>query len=46
MLVGKPERWSALERSRCRWEYNIKLDLKELRWERVDLIDVAQDRDQ
>jgi len=28
-----------------RWEDNIKVDLKELKWEVVDLIDVVQVRD-
>jgi hypothetical protein len=39
-LVGKPERWSALVRYRCGWEYNIKMDLKYGRG-RMDLIHVS-----
>lgn len=28
VLVGKPENKRPLRRRRCRWEYNIKVDLK------------------
>jgi hypothetical protein len=28
------------------WLNNIKLDLREIEWEGVDWIDIAQDRDQ
>ena len=45
VLVGKPERKRPLGRPRRRWEDNIKMDLKEIGWEDVDWIDVAQDRD-
>jgi hypothetical protein len=31
--------------SGSRWENNIKIDLKERRWEGADLIQVAQDRE-
>jgi hypothetical protein len=30
VLVGKPEEKSPMERPRCRWEYNIKMDLQEV----------------
>ena len=30
VLVGKPEGKSQLERPRCRWENNIKVDLQEV----------------
>jgi hypothetical protein len=43
--VGKPERKRPLGRPRCRWEDNIKMDLQEVGYEGMDLIDVAQDRD-
>jgi len=43
-LVGKPEGKSPLGRPRRRWEDNVKLDLKEVRCEGMDLIDLAQDR--
>jgi hypothetical protein len=28
VLVGKPEEKGRLGRPRCRWEYNIKMDLQ------------------
>jgi hypothetical protein len=31
-LVGKPEGKERLERRRSRWEYNIKMDLREVGW--------------
>jgi hypothetical protein len=34
------------KRSRCRWEDNIKTDLREIGWGGMDWIHVAQDRDQ
>jgi hypothetical protein len=45
ILVGKPERKRLLGRPRRRWE-DIRMDLKEIRWEDVDWIHLAQDRDQ
>jgi hypothetical protein len=30
VLVGKPEAKRRLERPRCRWEDNIKIDLQEI----------------
>jgi hypothetical protein len=33
-------------RCRCRWEDNIKLDLRVIGGSNMDLIDQAQDRDQ
>jgi hypothetical protein len=44
--VAKPEGKRPLGRPRCRWVYNIKIDLREIRWGGVDWIDLAQDRDQ
>jgi hypothetical protein len=44
VLVGKLEGRRPLERPRRRWEYNIKLDLREVGWG-IDWIDVGQDRD-
>jgi hypothetical protein len=41
MYVERP-----LGRPRCRWVDNIKMDLREIGWDGVDWIDVAQDRDQ
>jgi hypothetical protein len=31
---------------RCWWEDNIKMELRELGWDVMDWIDLAQDRDQ
>jgi hypothetical protein len=36
-LVGKPEGRRPLERPRCRWEDNIKMDLREVGWGRHGL---------
>jgi hypothetical protein len=38
LLVGKLEDKIPLGRPRCRWEDNIKVDLKEIRFESMDLI--------
>jgi hypothetical protein len=46
ILVGKREGTRPLRRPRCRWVDNIKMDLREIVWDGMDLIDVAQDRDQ
>jgi hypothetical protein len=35
-LVGKPEGMRALGRAMCKWEDNIKKDLKEIGWEGMD----------
>jgi hypothetical protein len=45
-LVGKPEGKRPLGRSRRRWVDNIKMDLREIGWDGMDWIEVAQDRDQ
>jgi hypothetical protein len=44
-LVGKPKGNRPLRRSRCRWEDNIKMDLREIGWGGMDWIDLPQDRD-
>jgi hypothetical protein len=36
ILVGKPEGKKPLGRPRRRWENNIKLDLREIRWGGMD----------
>jgi hypothetical protein len=41
VLVGKPEGKRPLGRPRRRWEYNIKMDLQEVRCGGMDWIDVA-----
>jgi hypothetical protein len=46
MLVGKPEGKRTLGRPRRRWVDNIKMDLRDLGWDGMDWIDLAQDRDQ
>jgi hypothetical protein len=46
ILVGEPEGKRLLRRPRCRWLDNIKMDLRETGWDDVDLIDMAQDKDQ
>jgi len=43
--VGKPEGNRPLERLRCRWEDNIKMDLQEVGCVGMDLIGLSQDRD-
>jgi hypothetical protein len=37
---------SPLGRPRHRWAGNIKMDLREIGWDGMDWIDLAQDRDQ
>jgi hypothetical protein len=46
ILVGKPEGKRPLGRPRRRWMDNIKIDIREIRWDGMDWIDVAQNRDQ
>jgi hypothetical protein len=35
-----------LGRPRCTWVNNIKMDLREIGWDGMDLIDLAEDMDQ
>jgi hypothetical protein len=44
--VGKPEGKRPLARPKRRWVDNIKMDLREIKWDGVDWIDVVQDREQ
>jgi hypothetical protein len=44
--VGKPEEKRTPERSGHKWEYNIKIDLRELDWDGMDWIHLAQDGSQ
>jgi hypothetical protein len=46
ILVGNPEGKRPLARPRRRWLDNIKMDLREIGWDGMDWIDLAQDRDQ
>jgi hypothetical protein len=45
VLVRKPEGRRALGRPRCRWEYNIKMELREIGWGDLGWIHLTQDRD-
>jgi hypothetical protein len=44
--MGKPEGTRPLGRPRRRWVDNIKMDLREIRWDGMDWIELDQDRDQ
>jgi hypothetical protein len=46
MLVVNPEGKSPLGRPRRRLVDNIKMDLREIGWDGMDWIDLAQDRNQ
>jgi hypothetical protein len=46
ILVGNPEGKRPLGRPRRRWVDNIKMNLREIGWDGMDWIDLAQDRDQ
>jgi hypothetical protein len=45
-LVEKPEGKRPLGRPRRRWVDNIKMNLREVEWDGVDWIELAQDMDQ
>jgi hypothetical protein len=45
ILVGKPEGKRPLGRPRRRCVDNIKMDHREIEWDGVDWIELAQDRD-
>jgi hypothetical protein len=44
VLVGRPERKRPLGRPRCRWEDNIKTDLREIEIDGANWIRLDQDR--
>jgi hypothetical protein len=44
--VGKPEGKRPPGRPRRRWMNNIKMDLREIRWDGMDWNELAQDMDQ
>jgi hypothetical protein len=46
ILVGKPEGKRPPGRPRRRWDDNTRLYLREIRWESVDCMQLAEDRDQ
>jgi hypothetical protein len=43
--MGKPEGKRLLGRPRPRWVNNVKTDLREIGWDGMDWIDLAEDRD-
>jgi hypothetical protein len=45
VLVVKPEGKRPLGRPRRRWEYGIRMDLRETGWGSVEWIQLSQDRD-
>jgi hypothetical protein len=44
ILVENPEGKRPLVRPRRRWVDSIKMDLREIRWDGMDWIDLAEDR--
>jgi hypothetical protein len=46
ILVRKPEGRRPLGRQKYRWVDNIKMDLREIGWDGMDWIDLAQNRNQ
>jgi hypothetical protein len=46
ILVGKPEGKRPLVTPRSRWVNHIKMNLREIQWDDMDWIHLAQHRDQ
>jgi hypothetical protein len=46
ILVGKPDGKRPLGRPSCRWVDNIDMDFREIVWDGMDWIDLAEDRNQ
>jgi hypothetical protein len=46
ILIGKPEGKRPLGIPRRTWRDNIRMDFREMSWEGVDLMHLAQDKDQ
>jgi hypothetical protein len=46
ILLGNPEGKRPLGRTRRRWVDGVKMHLREIGWDGMDWIDLAQDRDQ
>jgi hypothetical protein len=46
ILVRKPEKKRPFRRPRHKWEDNIRMDLRDIRWEGVDWIHMVLDKDQ
>jgi hypothetical protein len=45
VLMGKPEGKRPLARLRRRWKNGIKMDLRQIGWEGMEWVHLAQDRD-
>jgi hypothetical protein len=45
IFVGMPEGKRPVGRPRRRWVDNIKMDLRQIGWDGMDWIELAQDRD-
>ena len=45
ILVGKPDGKKPPRRPRRRWVDNIKMDARDIKWDGMDWIDLAEDRD-
>jgi hypothetical protein len=45
ILMREPGGRRPLGRPRCRWVDNIKMNLREIGWDGMDWIELAQDRD-
>ena len=45
VLVGRADRKTPLGRPKCRWEDNVKMDLREVGWAIMGCISLVQDRD-
>jgi hypothetical protein len=43
ILVGKPDGKRPLGRPRCRWVYNIKMDLRQTGWGGMEWIELASE---
>jgi hypothetical protein len=46
LLVGNPKGKRTLGKPRRKWVDNIQMDLRKIRWDGGDWIDLAQNRDQ
>jgi hypothetical protein len=46
VTVEEPEENTLVGIFSCRWRYNLKMDLKEIRWGGMDWVHLAQDMDQ
>jgi hypothetical protein len=46
LLMGKQEEKRPIERQRCLWMDDIKMDLRVIGWGGMDWVDLALDRDQ